>query len=270
LIIRSLARCCQEEGYHLIVEPCGFSHEEFMMRLKALLALQVGAVVMIPPCSLHADLNVVMAEHRQKQSMFKNIFCADWFHQQLVFDCVEPDEQLMVELPLRHFHEKGHRYIGVIGDGTLPRRHSLAKVLDDLGMADTKELAMKGFVVKSDRSLCDDDVPELVRSMFHGKVKPTALYCWRDSFAAVAYRICEQEFGLRVGRDIALIGQDDTQLAQLLPTPITSLNHCDELLASQLFELIMDRLNGKLSATIQRKRIQSRLVVRQSTDYVVA
>jgi LacI family transcriptional regulator len=264
-IIRSLALSCQAHGYHLLLEPCGFDHQEVMERLRALVALQVGAVVLVPAGSTHVDPSVVMREHQEKLAICPNIFCADWFRDELVFDCVEPDERQMVALPLRHLHALGHRQIGIIGNGTPRRRRFLQAELADLGLLDFLDTALAGFL--PNRNLEVDDVPELTRRLLARQPRPTALYCWRDSFAASAYRVCEDEFGLKVGRDIALVGQDDTTLAEGLPTPLTSLSHRDDDFGAELYRLILARIGGELAGPPVRRTVKPRLVIRASSQF---
>ncbi len=264
-VIRALALNCQANGYHLLLEPCAFDHQDIMERLRALVALQVGAVVMVPPGSTHVEPDVVMREHQEKLALCPYIFCVDWFRDDLVFDCVESDERLMVALPLRHLHAQGHRHIGLIGNGTPRRRRFLQAELADLGLQDTLDTALAGFL--PNRNLTVDDVPELTRQLLARQPRPTALYCWRDSFAAVTYRVCEAEFGLEVGRDIALIGQDDTTLAGWLPTPLTSLSHRDDEFGAELYQLIMARINGELTAPPVRHTLEPQLVIRASSQF---
>lgn len=266
-IVRGLAEQCQRANRHLILESCGESHEEIMQQLRALVALQVGAVFMVPVRSANVAPAVVMREHQEKLALCPNLFCADWFRDELVFDGVESDERQLLVLPLRHLREQGHRVVGIIGNGTPRRRRFLAEVLAELGMSDTLDTALAGFL--PNRNLVEDDVPELTRRLLSRTPRPTALYGWRDSFAASAYRVCEQEFGLRVGRDIALIGQDNTTLAQWLPVPLTSVSHRDPDFAAALFQLMEDRLGGRLKPGPVQRTLQPELVVRASSMFTL-
>lgn len=267
MIIRGLADKCHAGGYHLILEPCNFDHKEILSRLRSLVSLQVGAVVMIPSSSLNVDPEIVMQEHLEKLALCKNIICVDWFKDELIFDCIEPNEVLMVDIPVQHLVERGHRNIAFIGNGTPSRRKCLARVMEKYSIQDGLQNALTGFV--SDQNIVLGDIPGLTRKILNNSPCPTAIYCWQDSYAAVVYRICEEEFGLKVGRDIALIGQDNTPLCQFLPTPLTSLSHRDEDLAGMLFDMIANRLSGRLATGPVRKLVEPKLIVRKSTQFYV-
>gem|GEM_PF-3230158 len=266
-LVGELARLCQTTDHHLIVAPCSFDHREIMARLRALTALQVRAVVMIPCGSLHVEPEIVMREHREKLALCPGLFCVDWFRDELIFDCVEADERLMVALPLRHLAQQGHRRIAYIGIGSARRRAYLREALDELGLMATLDLAQASF--QPDRNLAVEDIPDLTRRVLNRSPRPTALFCWQDRYAAQAYRVCEQEYGLRVGRDIALIGQDDTTLATSLPVPLTSLSHRDADFAAVLYGLIQARLAGHLPPGPQQRLLEPHLVVRASTAFTL-
>jgi len=265
-IIRGLARQCENRGYHLIFTPSSFKHEEQMQNIRDLLSIQVDGIVMIPSASVNVDPEIVAREHREKLALTSKIFCVDWNKDDLVYDCVEADEQLQFELALRHLQERGHRWVGIIVPSSQRRYRILTKTLEKLGMMETLETIMRGF---PPANLSDQDIPELVRQVMNGPHRPTALYCWRDSFAAMAYRVCEQEYGLRIGRDMALIGMDNTRIAQSLPVPLTSMDLQDEAMAAKLFQLIDAKISAKVKTAPIRYFVEPKLVVRASSDFTI-
>lgn len=265
-IIRNLSARCLEKGYHLILTPCGYSHEGQLEKIRSLMSLQVNVIAMIPPGSKNTGTDVVMAEHREQLALCPDLVCVDWMREELVFDCVTPDGDLLLELPLRHLRDNGHRTIALIGPCPPRRRTLLIEKLKTLGLEDTTETALTGFIPVN---ITEDDVPELVRSVLNRTPRPTALFCWRDSFAAVAYRVCEREYGLKVGRDVALIGMDDTLLARCLPVPLTSMDLRNAEIADRLFELIEDKIAGRTGAKPVQRIVKPELVIRESSDFTV-
>lgn len=266
-IIRALAMKFQKEGYHLILEPCGRTHQEIMERLRALVALQVGAVFLIPPRSASADMNVVRQEYQEKLAVFPNIICGGWGHEEFFFDCVDSDERAAVTLPLKHLYEKGHRRIAFIGNRTPLRCRLIVEEMTALGLESGLELAQAGLLTPENRNLSMEDVPGIIRNIFSSGNRPTALYFWYDSSAAIAYRVCEEEFGLKVGRDIAIVGQGNTELSRLLPVPLTTVDHRNDDFASELHRLLMDRVSGGLPEDPVRRVLKPELVVRESSDF---
>lgn len=265
-VIRNFAVRCQAKGWHLIFVPCGISHAEHMEKLRSLLSLQVDRIVMIPTTSEHIDSASVLAECREKFALCPDLMCVDWFRDELVFDCVEPDERLMIELPLRHLKAMGHRLVGMIGSSSPRRERILVETLRKLGMEETLDMALAGYLPVN---FSVDIVADLVRGILRRSPRPTALYCWHDSIATEAYRVCECEFGLKIGRDIAIIGQDDTLQACGMPVPLTSLNLCNDSVAEGLFKIVEDRISGKAAGGPLRSLVKPMLKVRESSNFKI-
>jgi LacI family transcriptional regulator len=263
-IIRALSGRCQEKGYHLIVTPCGFSHEEQMVKLRSLVSLQVSEVVMIPAASENTEPAKIIAEFKEKLALCPNLIGVDWFRDELIFDNAEPDERLMIELPLEHLKERGHHVVSVIGGRSARRDKIIREALSKLEMKETgREPGRSGLPAH----LAESDVSEMTRAVLSAPRRPTALCCLRDSFASAAYRVCEREFGLKVGKDIALIGNDNTLVASSMPVPLSSMDMRDNDLSDTVFRLIVERIAGKDKTGPRNFTVSPRLIIRESSDF---
>ena len=93
---------------------------------------------------------------------------------------------------------------------------------------------------------------------------PQAVVIANDLMAVGAYRIC-LERGLRVPQDIAIIGMDDSELAQCMN--LSSVTLQEEQIGSEAARLLMERILGKR----QEKtiiRLQPRLAIRASSETI--
>ena len=263
-ILRALALHCRNDDLHLLVEPSTFEHADILERLRDLAALQIGAVALIPSASQEVVAESVIQQHREHREICPHLCCVDWFFDEVVYDCVTIDERLSMALPLRHLAERGHRRIALLGTATERRLRLLREEARTLGLEDSLERMEEGLV--ADRNIDECDIPELARRLLRRKPRPTAIYCLRDSYALITFGICEREFGLRVGTDVALIGQDDTPMAQWLPTPLTSLNHRNAEAAAALYQLMIGRMRkNKLPPKPICHMIEPELIVRASS-----
>lgn len=92
--------------------------------------------------------------------------------------------------------------------------------------------------------------------------RPTAVYCDDDLIAAGLY-LAARERGVRIPRDLSVVGFDDMDFARVLDPALTTVRLDAELLGATAFELLERRMAGRRT----RKRIvlPAELLVRDST-----
>jgi DNA-binding LacI/PurR family transcriptional regulator len=91
---------------------------------------------------------------------------------------------------------------------------------------------------------------------------PTAVFCDDDIIAAGLY-LATRERGLRVPRDVSVIGFDDMDFARVLDPALTTVALDAELLGARGFELLEGRMAGR--RTRRRMVLPAELLVREST-----
>ena len=91
---------------------------------------------------------------------------------------------------------------------------------------------------------------------------PTAVFCDDDIIAAGLY-LATRERGLRVPRDLSVIGFDDMDFARVLDPALTTVALDAELLGASGFELLEGRMAGR--RTRRRLVLPAELLVRGST-----
>ncbi len=99
-----------------------------------------------------------------------------------------------------------------------------------------------------------------------GRFRPDALICANDLLAIGAMRALRSA-GLQIPTDVAVVGVDDTELAELATPALTSVSLGSEERGRIAASMLLDRLRER-DRPPQRASVPSRLVVRASSDPV--
>lgn len=108
------------------------------------------------------------------------------------------------------------------------------------------------------------DVPggrEAAEHLLNLRPRPTAIFAVND-FAAIGAMAAVRDAGLRVGRDVAVVGYNDVPLAAALPVPLTSIRSPMYRMGELAAKTLVDMLNGKPGRS---RRLRPELVVRASS-----
>ena len=157
-----------------------------------------------------------------------------------------------------HLVELGHRRIGHLAAAfDAPTFHlreaARRRVLASAGLdPDTQPRALTAIGIDEAR---DAAGPLLAQ-------EPTAVFCDDDLIAAGLY-LATRERGLRVPRDLSVIGFDDMDFARVLDPALTTVALDAELLGASGFELLEGRMAGR--RTRRRVVLPAELLVRGST-----
>ena len=158
----------------------------------------------------------------------------------------------------RHLVELGHRRIGHLAasfDAPTFQLREVARrrVLDEAGLDPAAQPRATTAITIDDAR--DAAFPLLAE-------RPTAVCCDDDIIAAGLY-LAARESGVRIPRDLSVVGFDDMDFARVLDPPLTTVALDGEQLGASAFELLEARMAGRRS----RKRVvlPAELLVRAST-----
>ncbi|MAM87883.1 MAG: LacI family transcriptional regulator [unclassified Hahellaceae] len=173
--------------------------------------------------------------------------------------CVVIDHELGGALAARHLMTSGHRKIATItGPQSLAdarsRHKGFLQALADEGQALPESRVVEGdYSVESGRR----GATELLAS---GR-DFTAVFCGNDDTAIGAMAVF-RENGLRIPDDVALIGYDDSRLAEHLVPPLTTV-HSPFTDMGEAAALLVRQLTGEIGLKPERF-LRPSLVVRES------
>jgi DNA-binding LacI/PurR family transcriptional regulator len=111
-----------------------------------------------------------------------------------------------------------------------------------------------------ERGECTD----VVRVILGSKDRPTAIFTASDSMAAHVYATAK-ELGLRIKRDISVVGFGDLSDFYWLRPKLTTVNQDPVRIGTEAARLVLDRLEGRCpSAKPRESRVKPHLCIRES------
>jgi LacI family transcriptional regulator len=170
------------------------------------------------------------------------------------------DDVLGGELAAEHLWDQGHRNVSVIAGepyastavdrtaGFLARWRALGGVISD------DDVVWSKFDTAGGRQAAE-------KILSSDKPQPTALFAVND-FAAIGAMGALRSHGLTVGRDVAVVGYNDTSLAAELPIPLTSVHSPMLEIGRAAVQLIQRVLKGERP---EPARLKPTLRVRESS-----
>lgn len=160
----------------------------------------------------------------------------------------------------RHLVDRGLRHF-IIVIGHPPFRFGRARA-DGFREA-IRERLPEAMVTTIRGSWTDADLTAAILPALADKAGPVGVFACNDAMAAGVYRAA-RSLGLRIPRDLAVVGFDDTPLAAALKPGLTTIRQPIRAMAGRAVELIHELRDGSAVAG-HRVELPTTLVVRQST-----
>jgi DNA-binding LacI/PurR family transcriptional regulator len=175
------------------------------------------------------------------------------------FPYVDVDGQRGIQLAVEHLLTRGHERIGLIswpegfriGDA---RTAGYYKAMQSAGLP-----IQESWVAHTPNTF--DHSFDATHQILSSKPRPTAIVCANDIMAFGARRYLES-MGLEAGTDVALVGYDDTPVAELLG--LTSVRQPIAVIASKVVELLLAEIAHQRPVEHQIM-LEPSLVVRSSS-----
>ncbi len=176
------------------------------------------------------------------------------------FPYVEVDSKRGIQLAVEHLIAKGHERIALISyvKGTRFGDLRTEGFLEAMERANLPVL--EGWAAHSPNTL--EHAIHATQQILAGKPRPTAIICANDVMAFGAKKYIES-LGLEVGTDVALVGYDDTPVAELIG--LSSIQQPIPLIADKVIELLLADINHQRPAD-HHIVLEPTLMVRQSSS----
>jgi DNA-binding LacI/PurR family transcriptional regulator len=243
-VLRGAQRAAQAAGYTVALVDTANDRRWEAQSFEALRAGPVDGYLLFEvsrPEALGPDEHVVLVEREAPR-------CPS----------VRVDAEGGAAAAFRHVVELGHRRIGHLAASfDAPTFHlrevARRRVLDEAGLDPAAQPRATTAITIDDAR--DAALPLLAE-------RPTAVCCDDDIIAAGLY-LAARESGVRIPRDLSVVGFDDMDFARVLDPPLTTVALDGEQLGASAFELLEARMAGRRS----RKRVvlPAELLVRGST-----
>ncbi|MFC6354910.1 LacI family DNA-binding transcriptional regulator [Luethyella okanaganae] len=253
--MRELARVGKQHGYRVVLDIVGSDDTEQIDSYEELYARRSVDGVVIAETHVGDQRPAWLVEHGMPMVAFGR----PWATIQAQHSWVDVDGGLGMRLVAEHLDENGHDRLAYIG----PARNR--------GMEDDR---LDGFLSgqigrgvgrRSVTQLSVEDPTELWTALprLLRDHQPTALACRDDSFAFEAVQVLHT-LGLEAGRDIAVTGFDDSELAHRCRPQLTTVSQPIHEVVVLIWQSLLAQFDGADQAPLQRL-IQPSLVTRESS-----
>jgi LacI family transcriptional regulator len=159
-----------------------------------------------------------------------------------------------------HLVELGHRSIGFIGGTDVPANRERAQAFAFHTLRHGVQVPAAWQEVHYDNI---GPTVDRLGALLSQPERPTGVVCCND-WAALALVRAADAAGLRVPRDLSVVGFDDISLVAMTTPPITSVRVSCEALGSMAVRMLLSR-RGRVESQPCTVRLHPRLIVRGST-----
>ncbi|QFZ23697.1 LacI family DNA-binding transcriptional regulator [Saccharothrix syringae] len=242
-VVDGLDEVARERGFDLIVNTGGRRPARERRALASLLSFRPAGLALLSPVVPSADIARAAAQAPvvlvARSSRLSTV------------DTVNDDGGLGIRLAVDHLVSLGHRRIAHLDGGEGARRRGYLAAVDAHGLAPR--------VVGSEYT--DEAGARAVRELLADP--PTAIVSCNDFNAFGAISALE-EAGLRVPRDVSVVGYDNTSLAALRHVSLTTVDQPRNEFGRLAAEALLQRVRGERQEPV-RHLLRPSLVVRATT-----
>ena len=270
---RGMEEACGKMGYEVIVQSCDCRPEKENQRLMRLKDQPVGGAVIFPNWGrFNTDAIFYL---KQNNVPFVLI---DRYFRDIDADYVVVDNLKGACDAVGHLVKLGHKRIahlcGVPCTANEDRCEGYKQGLAKAGICYDPGLVRQIAPDHTSGSsrFEPDDVGGYVetKKILALKKRPTAIFAGNDYLAIGALKAIK-EAGLRVPKDIALVGFDDLKISALLETPLTTVRQPKREMGKKAAEILIEKIKaGQTGAPWAFKRVvlKTGLVIRKSCGAV--
>jgi len=240
----------RELGYELVFTTGDREQRYEASAIDAMLELRADGLILAAP---QVDDEVIERAARETAVVvlnrrFENDLC----------DYVTDDDFAGGRLAAAHLSSLGHTRIAHIdggpGAGAATRRAGFEAGMGELGLTGSSRLVRGSFT--------EEGGFRGAYELLSTGIRPTAIFAAND-LAAIGAVAAAEANGLRVPRDISIMGYDNSQLSRLRHLSLTSIDQAASELGRLAIDRIIERIDGRTEAI--HNILPPSLVVRGST-----
>ena len=252
-LIVKLEEYLRSEGYNVFITNTGYDIDKCFSSIDEMLNRKVGFLVIIPPSSFFyknsdfakttLDLEIPYVILDRKMGDKKN-------------KAVVTDDVQGGYLATKYLIDKGHKRIAVITgpnetSSSVSRLEGYKKALEIAGISYDSSIIFEG-------DYRFESGVKWAKKIFEEKLDVDAIFALNDLMAYGVYR-ASNEYGIKIGKDMSLVGYDDNLFSSLISPGLTTIRQdIDSLCKAVIEELFSEDRSPKLVS------IEPTLVERES------
>jgi LacI family transcriptional regulator len=243
----------KHSNYRVMLSPSLLSSYEVIKQLKSLGQNYADGLIINP---IVADDEIT---ELLKSLNLPVVFIGE-IPKELKVDSIKIDAEKGVQIAVDHFYEKDRKKILFLNGpaGTNPakvRKHGFVKALSSYGITN-----VENQILNASAFTAQSAIESL--SNFKNLKKYNAILCGNDLIAAGAIKYLTEN-GLKIPRDLAVIGIDNTDLGSLISPTLTSLDFKAEYRGQLAAQFLKERLESP-NLPIRSISIEPELIIRES------
>jgi len=251
-VIRGIDLAARQSGYHLLVSRSYEGRSEIEEAMRAMRGRVDGVLLMSPDVdadslrNVPSNLPVVLLCSAIRGSRTDSV---------TIQNCRGAREMV------RHLVSLGHSRIAIIKGASgnydaAERLRGYRAALREAGITPARALERNGDFTEAGGY-------DATRELLAMRPRPTAIFAANDSMAIGALSAL-RESGIRVPRDMAVVGFDDIPLARYMDPPLSSVKVPISSLGARAVEILLNGIAQKNGHHPRRERVATELVIRRS------
>ena len=228
----------RNRGYNLMVCNSSYDHDLELEVFSLLIGRQVDGVIMIPVG--HEPYKSLSALTGQVPTVFisENM-------QNYPENYVSVDNYRGMQIATEYLYSLGHREILYFGARSDSKTHELR--LDGY-LSSCKRLGLEPHVLRSSYSRSSREVGYTLASDYFSRPhSETAILCAADMLA-IGVKQAAYEAGIRIPKDISLMGFDNISFSALPEIDLTTINQPTQQMATSAVDMLLDHIRNPEAA----------------------
>lgn len=253
-IVQAIEEVAAQNGYSILLCNTNGNLQRERNSINVLLSRQAEGLLLVPASEKEAYLKSLLARGANVAVV---TLPSEWF------DWVAVNHREGGRIVAKHLIGLGHTDFAFIGKEEDEKFQGFREELEKAGLRFKHENLLKA---KGYGELTSHEAYKRLKEYLERYSYPrfSAIFAYNDLAAFGAMQALE-EVGIKVGRDIALVGFDNTFLSRAMKPSLTSVAQPTSEIGRIGVELLLKRIRGSFEDHPTGISLQPRLVVREST-----
>lgn len=248
------------KGYKVIVCNANNSSDKLLESLDLFDKLKVAGIVVMATTDINENDNNIKVDNFFKKSKIPFVI-VDRAINRVFCDFFTVDDKLGAYMATEHLLITGHRKIGIVSGPTnvyscRKRIEGYKEALAFYGLPIANELMFHGgFTIQDGYNAMEELIKQDV----------DAVFACNDVLALGIYKY-GKEHNIEIGKDLSVIGFDDSMFCEFLEPPLTSVHQPVEVIGDKACELLIFRITNEINDNIRDMFYAPDLVERASVN----